>query len=80
MTMPEKLLRKITAKERASLLAFLEQLPDKNKHGVLDVKKLAGSDFYRARKGSFRIIFHYESNVPIIDSIRLRNDNTYRDI
>ena len=76
----EKLLRKISAKERAVVLAFLEQLPDKTKHGVLDVKKLAGSDLYRARKGNFRIIFHYEGNAPVVDSIRLRNDNTYRDI
>ena len=76
----EKLLRKISAKERAVLLAFLEQLLAK-KHGGLDVKKLKGSDFYRARKGNFRIIFHYdEENNIVVDSVRLRDDNTYRDI
>jgi mRNA-degrading endonuclease RelE of RelBE toxin-antitoxin system len=76
----EKLLRKISAKERASLLGFLEQLSAQIKRNSLDIKKLAGSDLYRARKGSFRIIFHYEKNAPVVDSIRLRNDNTYRDV
>ncbi|MCX6735823.1 MAG: hypothetical protein NTZ13_01950 [Candidatus Parcubacteria bacterium] len=76
----EKLLRKISAKERAGLLAFLEQLSVKNEHGNLDVKKLKGSDLFRARKGNFRIIFHYEEKEITIDSIRLRNDNTYHDV
>ncbi|MFA5831330.1 MAG: hypothetical protein WC878_05870 [Candidatus Paceibacterota bacterium] len=77
----EKLFRKISAKERAGLLAFLEQLSVKSEHGNLDVKKLKGSDFSRARKGNFRIIFHYDvKNNVVVDSIRLRDDNTYRDI
>jgi mRNA-degrading endonuclease RelE of RelBE toxin-antitoxin system len=77
----EKLLRKISAKERADLLRFLERLLVKTEHPALDVKKLKGSDLYRARKGNFRIIFHYDSNSCIVvDSIRLRDENTYRDV
>jgi mRNA-degrading endonuclease RelE of RelBE toxin-antitoxin system len=77
----EKLLRKISPKERADLLRFLDRLLVKTEHPALDVKKLKGSDFYRARKGNFRIIFHYDSDgFVVVDSVRLRDNNTYRDV
>jgi mRNA-degrading endonuclease RelE of RelBE toxin-antitoxin system len=77
----EKLLRKISAKERADLLRFLERLFVKTEHPVLGVKKLKGSDLYRARKRNFRIIFHYDSDgCVVVDSIRLRDENIYRDV
>lgn len=75
----EKLLRKISKKDRSALLALVEALTGKEHKGLI-VKKLKGTDFYRVRKGSFRIIFHYsDSKDVIIDSIRLRNENTYKD-
>lgn len=74
----EKLLRKISEKERVYLKSIIEHLLSK-KNG-LNIKKLKGSDFYRLRKGDFRIIFHYDSSKNImIDSIRVRRENTYRD-
>lgn len=75
----EKLLRKISKRDRKALLTVIEMLIEK-KHSGLAVKKLQGSDFYRVRKGAFRIIFHYGKNKEIIiDSIRLRSEDTYKD-
>ncbi len=75
----EKLLRKISKKERQALLAIIDILLSKN-HKGLAIKKLKGSDFYRLRKGAFRIIFHYnEHNDVEIDSIRLCKEDTYKD-
>ena len=75
----EKLFRKITAKERALLSEISEKLINGETDG-LNIKKLSCSDFYRLRKGVFRIIFHRENGVPVIDSVRLKNEKTYRDL
>ena len=74
----EKLLRKISKKDRQMLLGIIEALTQKN-HTGLAIKRLQGNDFYRVRKGTFRIIFHYNKNKEtVIDSIRIRNESTYR--
>jgi len=74
-----KLFRKISKEERIALLALIEELRDPAARKRLNIKKLRGSEFYRAREGRFRIIFHIESARAVIDSIRLRDKNTYRD-
>lgn len=73
----EKLFRKISIKDKNLLDSLIKQLLLGGKG--LNIKKLEKSDFYRCRKGRFRIIFHYERGDTIIDSIRLRNENTYKD-
>lgn len=73
----EKLFRKISIKDKNLLDSLIQQLLSGGKG--LDIKKLEKSDFYRCRKGRFRIIFHYERGDIIIDSIRLRNEDTYKD-
>ena len=73
----EKLFRKISKKDRSFLISLTEQLLSGSKE--LNIKKLEGNDFYRCRKGKFRIIFHYERDDIVIDSIRLRNERTYKD-
>lgn len=73
----EKLFRKISIKDKNRLDSLVEQLLSGGKG--LNIKKLEKSDFYRCRKGRFRIIFHYEQGDIIIDSIRLRNESTYKD-
>ncbi len=76
----EKLFRKISQKDKIALVGLVEALLSKNKDKNLDIKKLKDTDFYRIRKGNFRIIFHYDSfKEIIIDSIRLRKENTYKD-
>ena len=75
----EKLLRKISQKNREQLLVIISKLLAGQKNS-LDIKKLQSTDFYRFRSGRFRIIFHYEgrSKEIIIDSIKLRDENTYK--
>ncbi len=75
----EKLLRKISKKERQALLVIVDILLGGN-HKGLAIKKLKGSDFYRLRKGVFRIIFHYTEHGDVVtDSIRLRKEDMYKD-
>ena len=73
-----KLFRKITPKERKQLLVYSKQLECST--AGFNTKKLKDSDFYRARKGRWRFIFHYEGSEIVIDSIRLRDEKTYKDI
>jgi mRNA-degrading endonuclease RelE of RelBE toxin-antitoxin system len=72
----EKLLRKITASDKEVLVQSIQELIH-NPH-IFGVKKLVGTDFYRYRKGSFRIIFHIENNKAIVDNISIRNEKTYK--
>ncbi len=74
----EKLFRKISKKDRHFLRETIALLVQK-KHTGLDVKKLQGSDFYRMRVGAFRIIFHYDGSDVVVDSVRMRNEGTYKD-
>ncbi len=73
----EKLLRKIIKKQRENFLSIIEKLLNNNKKG-LDIKKLKNTDFYRLRAGRFRIIYHKENKEIIIDSIKLRDESTYK--
>lgn len=74
----EKLLRKIHPKDRERLLVLIESLTAKTLAENTDCKKLQGTDMYRLRSGDFRIIFHYSENGEVVvDSIKLRNENTY---
>ena len=74
----EKLLRKINEKERDALLVILEELLTSKNTKHLQPIKLQGLDLYRIRKGSFRIIFHKEHGEVVVDSIKVRNENTYK--
>lgn len=74
----EKLLKKISKKDRETLLIVIEELLMQKNISHLKPIKLAGLDFYRIRKGNFRIIFHKEGDDAVIDSIKMRNDNTYK--
>ena len=73
----EKLLRKITKKQREFLLGIIEKLLNGKNEG-LDIKKLKDTDFYRLRSGRFRIIYHKENKEIIIDAIKIRDENTYK--
>ncbi|KKT31957.1 MAG: hypothetical protein UW27_C0002G0009 [Parcubacteria group bacterium GW2011_GWA1_44_13] len=75
----EKLFRKINKKDSLVLRNDINSLLQKKYQGS-NIKKLQGSDFYRLRNGKFRIIFHYdESQKVIIDSVRLKGEDTYKD-
>lgn len=74
----EKLFRKINKKDREVLLKTLNLILARNLKELVAIK-LSASDFYRVRKGNFRIIFHYEGEETVIDAVRLRNEGTYKD-
>lgn len=77
----QKLFSRLSHKERLQLQSFLDDLIQSDSFRNAHAKKLQGSDLFRVRKGRFRIIFHYDqSGTMIIDSIRIRNEKTYRDV
>lgn len=73
----EKFFRKVSKKDNFLLEKLISSLLD-GEIKDLDIKKLTDSDFYRLRKNRFRIIFHYEKKEIIIDSVKLRDDKTYK--
>ena len=73
----EKLFKKLSSKDGLLLREITEQLRGGDMKG-LNISKITGSDFYRLKKRNFRIIFHWEGRMPVIDSIRLRNERTYK--
>lgn len=73
----EKLLRKISQKDRKRLLKIIELLISKRTTN-LNISKIKNSDFFRLRSGQYRIIFHKEQKEVIIDSIKIRNEKTYQ--
>jgi len=73
----KKLLQAISMKDREKLLDIIERLLKCEKIG-LNIIKIKKTDFFRLKTGRFRIIFHIEKNQIIIDSIRLRDNNTYK--
>jgi mRNA-degrading endonuclease RelE of RelBE toxin-antitoxin system len=74
----EKLFKKINKKDREILLKTLNLILARNLEELRAIK-LSASDFYRVRKGNFRIIFHYEGAETIVDAVRLRDESTYKD-
>ena len=102
----EKLLRKISEKDRSVLLEILNSLED-NPHSLSKhIQKVSGTEFYRLKQARYRIIFHYydkrESQMNedsfgpsevgargkppyyeksvVVDSVRLRNEKTYKNL
>jgi len=74
----ETLLRKISGEDRAGLKAVINLLI-KKQWATLNIKKLQGGNFYRARKGEFRIIFTFDKGKEtIIFAIKTRDEKTYK--
>ncbi len=74
----DKLLRKVSSKDKRLLIEMMHELKSSESRKKLDIKRLSGGRFYRARKGIFRIIFHFDAERISIDAVRLRNEKTYR--
>lgn len=73
----KKLLKKISWKDREKLLEGIKLLK-LDKGAALDISKIKGSSFFRLRIGKYRIIFHYQDDRIKIDSIKLRDKDTYK--
>lgn len=80
MDATEKLLRRVSRDDRATLNKLTDDLQDPRERKKMDIIKLGGGDYFRVRKGKFRAIFHFEGKEATIDSIRLRNEKTYRNV
>jgi mRNA-degrading endonuclease RelE of RelBE toxin-antitoxin system len=72
----EKLLLKISLKDRKNLLNLIALILKNDRK--LKIIKITNTDFFRVRYGDFRIIFHKENGDAVIDSIKLRSENTYK--
>ena len=75
----KKFLKKVNKKDNLLLEKIISDLRTNNLEN-LNIRKVIDSDFYRFRKNRFRIIFHYENKTLVIDSIKLKNDKTYRNL
>ena len=74
----EKLLEKLSTKERARIKDTLKAIQECNVQH-LDIKKLQGrEDVFRARKGNMRIIFRKTNKEITILAVERRSDQTYR--
>ena len=79
MDKTQKLFNKMSPKQRDELLEIVDALGEKRTRDLLRPIKLKGTDLYRVRNGRFRIIFHLtNTGEAIIDSIRMRNEKTYK--
>jgi len=74
----EKFLLKISKKDRTNLLRVLEIIASSGDN--LKIVKIKNTDFFRVRFKQFRIIYHKENGEIIIDSIKLCNENTYKNL
>ena len=74
----DKLLKKSSYKDKILILTTLQEIQEPELRNLLDIKKLAGENFYRVRKGNFRFIFHLDGEQVVIDAVRLRNEKTYK--
>ena len=75
----EKLFRKISKKERKIINTSITLLRS-GKIESLNIIKLKTTNLYRMRIGKIRIIFHSLNNEIVINDIRLRNNNTYKNL
>ncbi|MDD4074449.1 MAG: hypothetical protein PHU17_02935 [Candidatus Pacebacteria bacterium] len=73
----EKLFRKISKDEIRLLKELINNLILKKTEGM-NIVKIEDTDFFRLKKRKFMIIFHYNNKDIIIDSIKLRNEKTYK--
>lgn len=76
----KKLLSRISERDRQELQAIIFLIM-KNDLALLSVKKVSGhQNVFRVRSGRYRVIFKKEEPMPCILDVRLRNENTYKNI
>ncbi|GMX58626.1 MAG: hypothetical protein MCSN_2800 [Candidatus Microsyncoccus archaeolyticus] len=73
----KKLFKKIKKEERRFLKeSIIKLISGETKN--FNIEKIKNTNFLRLKRGRFRIIFHYEKSKIIIDSIKIRNEKTYK--
>ena len=75
-----KALKRLSAKERKTVEALLQNVKQ-GKTEDLDVKKLKErDDIFRARKGNIRIIYQKREEKTFILAIERRSEKTYKNL
>jgi len=75
----QKFLSKVSTKERVILAGIIKKIISGDTGG-LQIKKLVGSkDFFRVRKGDFRIIYRQSKSDCLIIYVDHRSEATYKD-
>ncbi|MDO8499953.1 MAG: type II toxin-antitoxin system RelE/ParE family toxin [bacterium] len=74
-----KLFKKLSNIEKEHITAILSLLASNSLAG-LDIKKVVGTDYLRIRSGRYRIMFKREAGENVVYEIRLRNENTYKNL
>ncbi|MFA6170920.1 MAG: hypothetical protein WCW77_04735 [Patescibacteria group bacterium] len=75
----EKLLNKISKREREAVEEVIA-LSVSGRTKKLNIKKIANSCLFRVKAKRFRIIYHFDYSEVIIDTIRIRDKNTYKNL
>lgn len=74
----QKLLSKLSEKDKTTVKKILKQLHSKNTKN-LDIKKLKGlSNLFRVRKGDIRIIYTLDHSEIRLFKIDKRKEDTYK--
>jgi len=75
----EKLFQRISQSDRQRLLNLIQQLVAA-KLKNMNIRKVKNTDFFRLKSDRYRIIFHRQDKEIIIDSIKLRSEDTYKNL
>jgi len=75
----KKLFKKLSKTEKEEIISVLSLLACDSLIG-LNIKKIVGTDYWRVRSGRYRIIFKKENGENVVYEIRLRNENTYKNL
>ena len=77
----QKLLKKISSKDRERVLETVRLIKMRDLSSIHDIKKLSATENkYRVRIGDFRIFFRIHENDNEILDIERRDDNTYSNL
>ncbi|HBW73688.1 MAG TPA: hypothetical protein DEF59_00265 [Candidatus Magasanikbacteria bacterium] len=79
MDIIRKLFKKLSKTEKEEIQSILFLLAENRTIG-LDIKKVLGTDYWRARSGRYRILFKKEKGDNVVYEIRMRNESTYKNL
>ena len=72
----DKLIKSVSLKDRVSIVEGMRAVRARELIG----EKMGGSNYYKVRVGRYRIIYYYtKSGIIEIETVRPRNEKTYRD-
>ncbi|MDP3900699.1 MAG: hypothetical protein Q8Q23_06515 [bacterium] len=79
MNKAQKVIKKLSKKDKTILDEAIANLVSGNT-GRLNIQKIVGTSVYRMRVRKVRVIFHYQNGEVVIDQVRDRSENTYKNL